>query len=94
MTSDNICHIKSLGVAAVWVWFLQRWLVGCGKIECVEATTGHVTKSLDIIIGKMMNAGWVAGLARHPDGRFIIFWTKKGAKASKQIMALFNRLIS
>ena len=59
-----------------------------------ETTTGHATKSLELVVGKMMEAGWVAGLSRHPDGRFIIFWTEKGAKASKQIMALFNRLLS
>lgn len=59
-----------------------------------EITTGRATKALESIAGKMMDAGWVAGLARNPDGRFIIFWTEKGAKASKQIMALFDQLLS
>ena len=59
-----------------------------------ETTTGHVKETLEAVVGEMMEAGWVAALSRHPDGRFIIFWTEKGSKASKRIMALFNRLLS
>jgi hypothetical protein len=40
-------------------------------------TTGHMMKSFEAVMGRMIKAGLVAGLARHPDGRFIIFWTKK-----------------